>query len=125
VREAAGVTAVLVVDDQAPFRVAARGLVERLAGFRVVGEAASGEEAVALAAELAPALVLMDIKLPGIDGLEATRRILAAAPGTVVLLLSTYQPDDLPAGVPEVGAAAYLRKEDLTPEALRAIWDAR
>ena len=116
---------VLVVDDQAPFRVAARGLVGRVEGFAVVGEAATGEEAVALAAELAPALVLMDIKLPGIDGLEATRRILATAPGTVVVLLSTYQPDDLPAGALDVGAAGYLRKEDLTPDALRAVWHGR
>lgn len=116
---------VLVVDDQAPFRAAARGLVARLDGFAVVGEAGSGEEAVDLARRLAPDLVLMDIKLPGIDGLAATAQVLAERPGTVVVLLSTYPPEDLPAGALDAGAAAYLRKEDLTPEALRALWDGR
>jgi two-component system invasion response regulator UvrY len=63
----------------------------------------------------------MDISLPGISGIEATRRILATEPGTTVVLLSTYAVDDLPADATECGVAAYLHKEDLTPARLRAL----
>ena len=68
---------VLIVDDQEPFRMAARMVVEATDGFDVVGEAETGEDSVAMAAELAPDLVLMDVNLPGINGLDATRQILA------------------------------------------------
>jgi DNA-binding NarL/FixJ family response regulator len=71
---------VLIVDDQAPFRRAARAVVTATPGFEVIGEAESGEEAVELAEDLAPEVVLMDINLPGINGIEATRRITAAHP---------------------------------------------
>jgi two-component system, NarL family, invasion response regulator UvrY len=112
---------VLIVDDQAPFRSAARTLVRILSGWQVVGEAISGEQAVALAAEHRPAVVLMDINLPGIDGYEATRRILRDRPGTAVVLLSTYAEADLPETPQSCGAVGYLRKDDLTPAALRAL----
>jgi two-component system, NarL family, invasion response regulator UvrY len=112
---------VLIVDDQAPFRSAARTLVRILPGWQVVGEAVTGEEAVLLAAESDPAVVLMDIKLPGIDGFEATRRILRDRPGTAVVLLSTYAAADLPETPESCGAVGYLRKDDLTPAALRAL----
>lgn len=109
---------VLIVDDQAPFRRAARAVVGATPGFEVVGEAESGEEAVDLAADLGPGLVLMDINLPGINGIEATRRITSARPETVTVLLSTYREEDLPAGAADCGATAYVHKEDFGPAVL-------
>jgi DNA-binding NarL/FixJ family response regulator len=116
---------VLIVDDQAPFRAVARTVVDLAAGFAVAGEAASGEEAVELAASLHPAVVLMDINLPGISGIEATRQIVAADPGTVVIMLSTYRADDLPSDAADCGATRYVHKEDFGPGVLREIWDGR
>ncbi len=114
---------VLIVDDQAPFRRAARAVVTATPGFEVAGEAESGEEAVELAESLAPVcLVLMDINLPGINGIEATRRITAAHPGTVVMLLSTYQAGDLPADAGSSGAAEYVHKEEFGPSVVRDVW---
>jgi two-component system, NarL family, invasion response regulator UvrY len=109
---------VLIVDDQPPFRAVARTLVSLIAGWRVVAEVESGEDAVATAAATAPSVVLMDINLPGINGIEATRQITASQPGVRVVLLSTYAADDLPADATDCGAAAYIRKEDLTPRRL-------
>jgi two-component system, NarL family, invasion response regulator UvrY len=113
---------VLIVDDQAPFRRAAKAVLAATPGFEVVGEAESGEEGVALAASLAPALVLMDIKMPGVDGIEATRRMLAAHPKTVVVLLSTYEAGDLPEDASACGAAAYVHKEEFGPEVVEDVW---
>jgi two-component system, NarL family, invasion response regulator UvrY len=113
---------VLIVDDQAPFRAVARTVVDLVSGFVVVGEAASGEEAVELAAALQPAMVLMDINLPGINGIEATRQIVRANPATVVVMLSTYRADDLPSDAVDCGAARYVHKEDFGPAVLREIW---
>jgi two-component system invasion response regulator UvrY len=114
---------VLIVDDQAPFRSVARTVVALAPGFSVVAEAESGEEALDLAGEHHPGLVLMDINLPGINGIEASRRILTADPDTTVILLSTYTQDDLPADARTCGAAAYVHKEDMSPALLRRIWD--
>ncbi|WP_395729590.1 response regulator transcription factor, partial [Nakamurella sp.] len=72
---------VLLVDDQPQFRRAAAALIETTPGLELVGEAGSGEQAVDLADELAPDLIVMDVRLPGIDGTEACRRILRARPG--------------------------------------------
>jgi DNA-binding NarL/FixJ family response regulator len=115
---------VLVVDDQAPFRLAARAVLRRADGFSLIGEAATGEEAVDKVAELRPALVLMDINMPGINGIEATRRLIDKVPGTVVFLCSTYQRADLPPEASASGAAAYVNKEELGPDLLRQLWDA-
>jgi two-component system, NarL family, invasion response regulator UvrY len=110
---------VLIVDDHASFRSVARALVGLLTGWRVVGAAASGEEALTRAAADHPAVILMDINLPGINGIEATRRILAMAPTTTIVLLSTYAAGDLPPDARTCGAAAYIRKDDLTAAPLR------
>lgn len=116
---------VLIVDDQVPFRLAARAVLRRAEGFELIGEAADGVEAVALAAELRPDLVLMDINMPTMNGIEATRRILESAPGTTVFLCSTYQRSDLPPEAESSGAAAYINKEELTPDLVRRLWEAR
>jgi two-component system, NarL family, invasion response regulator UvrY len=121
----AGEVSVLLVDDQAPFRSVARTVVDLVAGFTVVGEAASGEEAVAMAADLHPAMVLMDLNLPDTSGIETTRRIVAAAPDTVVMMLSTYRAEDLPSDAATCGAARYVHKEDFGPAVLREIWAER
>ena len=116
---------VLVVDDQLPFRLAARAVVRRAEGFDLVGEAASGEEAVTMVQDLHPDLVLMDINMPGINGIEATRQVVAAVPDTAVFLCSTYQLADLPADAATSGARAYINKEELGPDVLARLWEAR
>jgi DNA-binding NarL/FixJ family response regulator len=112
---------VLIVDDQRPFRTVARTVVGMVGGWRVAAEAETGEQAVAEAARVRPAVVLMDINLPGISGIEATRRLLAVDPSALVVLLSTYALDDLPGDAAQCGAVAYINKEDLTPARLRAL----
>jgi len=116
---------VLIVDDQAPFRGAARRVVGMTPGFEIVGEAQTGEEAVDLAASLEPDLILMDINLPGINGIEAVRRIKAARPETVAFLLSTYAAADLPSDARSCGAVAYIHKEQFAPQLLDALWSSR
>jgi DNA-binding NarL/FixJ family response regulator len=113
---------VLVVDDQEPFRRAMASVVEATEGFVVVGSATSGEESLASAADLAPDLVLMDVHLPGIDGIEATRRLTGDGNGPVVFLLSTYDEDEVDAT--DCGAATYIPKGALGPDRLAAAWQA-
>jgi DNA-binding NarL/FixJ family response regulator len=114
---------VLIVDDQEPFRMAARMVVEATDGFEVVGEAETGEDSVTMSSELTPDLVLMDVNLPGINGLDATRQILTAAPGRiVVLLLSTYEEEEYAPRAVECGAAAYIPKALFGPDRLEQAW---
>jgi DNA-binding NarL/FixJ family response regulator len=114
---------VLVVDDQRPFRVAAAAVLARTPGFVLTAEAASGEEAVRVAGESHPDLVLMDVRLPGISGIDAAGLIVAADPRTVVLLCSTYHREDLPFDLDAPGVAGYLHKEELRPPVLRELWE--
>jgi DNA-binding NarL/FixJ family response regulator len=124
----------LLVDDQASFRVAIRSMLEDGSGgagaqaapedpyaFAIVGEAADGEEAVVLAASLRPRVVLMDVRLPGINGPEATRRILEEDGSITVVLMSTARRSDLAADLLDCGAVGFLPKEALDPESLRRL----
>ncbi|CAN5304589.1 hypothetical protein BH20ACT9_BH20ACT9_01590 [soil metagenome] len=115
---------VVIVDDQEPFRQAARMVVELTDGFEVVGEAETGEASIDVVRELDPDLVLMDVNLPGIDGLEATRRILAGAPhARVILVLSTYEAEEYAPRAAEAGAAAYIPKSAFGPDTLADAWE--
>lgn len=120
---------VLVVDDQPPFREAARSVVDRLDGFEVVAEADSGEAAITIVESLHPQLVLMDIKMGGVDGsagmdgIEATAEITARHPDTMVVLVSTYELSDLPPSARTSGARAYINKDDFGGRLLRRLWE--
>jgi DNA-binding NarL/FixJ family response regulator len=115
---------VLIVDDQAPFRDAARAVVEATDGFEVVGESGTGEASIEATTQLKPDLVLMDVNLPGINGLEATRRILAGSTGVIVMLLSTYEEEEYASRAAECGASAYIAKSRFDPDRLAGAWAA-
>ncbi|MDN5859439.1 MAG: response regulator transcription factor [Pseudonocardia sp.] len=112
----------MVVDDQRPFRMAAALVAARTPGFELVGQAVTGEAAAAAARALLPDMVLMDVRLPGISGIEAAARVADAVPGAVVVLCSTYRREDLPFPLESPGVAAYLHKEELRPSALHELW---
>jgi DNA-binding NarL/FixJ family response regulator len=115
---------VLIVDDQAPFRQAARAVVEATDGFEVIAESETGEASVEDSQKLHPDLVLMDVNLPGINGLEATRQILKNSNGTVVvLLLSTYEEEEYAPRAAECGASTYIPKSKFEPDRLAAAWE--
>ena len=102
-----------------------KAVLKRTAEFDLVGEAANGTEAVSLEQELHPSLVLMDINMPEMNGIEAARAMVAHHPDVVVILCSTYDAGDLPPDVATSGARAYLNKEHLGADTLRRLWDSR
>jgi DNA-binding NarL/FixJ family response regulator len=111
---------VLVADDQALVRGGFRLMIDAQPDMTVVGEAADGASAVAMAVELTPDVVLMDIRMPGMDGLEATRRLLATAPSEVrVLVLTTFDLDEYVYEAVRAGASGFLVK-DIAPADLAA-----
>jgi DNA-binding NarL/FixJ family response regulator len=112
---------VLAVDDQAVFRRALASLLEATPAFEQVGEATSGEEALALAAALRPDLVLLDVRMPGMDGLETARRMQAASARTVVVLISLDEVAELAAAP---AAVAHVRKQELSSRKLHELWAA-
>ncbi len=115
---------VLTVDDQVVFRDAARDVITATPGFEPVGDAESGEEAMAEVERLRPELVLLDVRMPGIGGIEAARRITEAHPETVVVLISIEDSYEFAQDVHVCGAAALVRKQDFGPAVLRSIWEA-
>ncbi len=108
---------ILVADDHRLVRTGFRVILETEDDLVVVGEAAAGEQAVALAAQTSPDVVLMDVEMPGMDGLEATRRITGSGAGPAVLILTTFDRDDYLFAALQAGASGFLLKNG-TPEAL-------
>src|SRR5438132_7420360 len=112
---------VLIVDDHPVYRDGLRTLLDSLPDAELVGEAVSGEEAVAGAASLQPDVILMDLQMPGINGIEATRRILHTTPHIGVLVLTMFEDDDSVFAAMRAGARGYLLKGAPRGETLRAI----
>ncbi|HET7476827.1 MAG TPA: response regulator transcription factor [Dermatophilaceae bacterium] len=112
---------VLVVDDQALFRRAVVMMLAMDPGYTVVGEAGDGESAVDMAARLNPTLVVMDVRLPGMDGVATTRRLCQVLPGVAVILVSTHSRAELPEGHETCGAIAFRPKEELSVDLLNGL----
>jgi len=115
---------VLIVDDQLPFREASRMVVEMTDGFELVGEAENGEEAVEMAADLKPDLVLMDVQMPGIDGLAATRRIMDLHDPPHVLVMSTHESGNYDGPAKDAGAVGFVPKSSFGMDTLEDVWAA-
>ena len=114
---------VVTVDDQAVFRAAARDVIDATPGFESAGEASSCEEALAVIDKVEPSLALVDVRMPGTDGVETAMRIRDTHPEVVVVLISIEEMSGLPSGAAESGAAALVRKQDFGPATLRGLWD--
>lgn len=112
---------ILIVDDHAVVREGARAFLDAQVDFEVVGAVGSGGEAVLLAADLAPDVVLMDLVMPGMDGIEATRRLKLRSPRSQVIVLTSYHDDEHIFPALQAGALSYMLKDALLPELATAI----
>lgn len=112
---------VLIADDHAPFRSGLHALISSASDMTVVGEAATGEDVVRLAARLQPDVILMDLQMPGCNGIEATRRILSTSPHVGILVLTMFEDDESVFAAMQAGARGYLLKGALKAEILRAV----
>lgn len=117
-------TTVLLVDDHPVVREGLRGMIDAEADLTVIGEAGSGAEAIALAEALQPDVILMDLRMPDVDGVTATERILANLPRTRVVVVTTYESDTDILRAVEAGAAGYLLKDTSRSELADAVRDA-
>ncbi|MCU0487274.1 MAG: response regulator transcription factor [Anaerolineales bacterium] len=112
---------ILLVDDQALFRESMRAFLNLQPDFQVVGEAANGEQALARAVELKPEVILMDVRMPGMDGVEATRHLRAALPGSRVIMLTTFDDDEYVFEALRHGAVGYLLKDSSAEKLFEAV----
>ena len=112
----------LVIDDQPFFREAARAVIESVDEFRLVGAVDSGIEGVRAVDELDPAVVLLDVRMPGMDGIETARRIREKHDKTVIVLLSVDDVAHVPTAMASCGASAFVRKQDFGRGMLRRLW---
>ena len=113
---------VLTVDDHPGFRTVAREVVSATPGFTAVGEASDGAAALEAIDRLHPALVIVDVRMPGMSGFEVARRISEANPDTVVLLVSSHDLAEGAAAARACGARAFIRKEQMRPAVLHGLW---
>ena len=116
------VVGVVTVDDQPVFRAAARAIIDATPGFRAIGEASNGIDAVKVVREVDPELVLVDVRMPGMDGIETSRRLKSAHPRSVVILISIEDAANVPSSAASSGAAALVRKQDLNRATLAELW---
>src|SRR5436305_8814714 len=112
---------ILVADDHPMFRNGLRALVSSITGMTIVGEATTGNEAIALATELQPDVILMDIKMPGANGIEATRCILRSSPHIGILILTMFEDDSSVFAAMRAGALGYVLKDADENELVRAV----
>ena len=112
---------VVTVDDQAVFRRAAEVVIDASPGFELVGEAESGDEGLAVVERLRPNLVLLDVRMPGMDGVETARRLAASRPEVVVVLITVQEPPEAP-GASTCGAVRVVSKRQFGPALLRELW---
>jgi two-component system, NarL family, invasion response regulator UvrY len=120
-RRSKGMITLLLVDDHDLVRLGIKRLLSDFPDIKVIGEANSGEQAVALAKELKPDVVLMDVKMPGIGGLEATHRILRTMPQIKVVVITSYNEEPFPSRLLQAGATGYLTKGASIQEVVQAI----
>jgi DNA-binding NarL/FixJ family response regulator len=113
---------VVTVDDQDVFRVAARDVIEATPGFESVGEAGSCAEALAIIDDVQPRLALVDVRMPGTDGVETAARIRETHPEVVVVLISIEERSGVPSTAADCGAVALVRKQDFGPALLQGLW---
>jgi len=113
---------VLTVDDQEVFRLVAREVSEATPGFESIGDASGGEEALWAVKRLEPEMVLLDVRMPGLDGVEVARRLRATNPATLVVLISVEEPMDIPSAAQLADTIPLVRKQDLRPRLLRRLW---
>lgn len=112
---------ILIAEDSIPFREGLVSLLRSIDDFEMVGEAGTGEETLRLANQLQPDVILMDIQMPGMNGIEATRRIIYASPHISILMLTMYEDDESVFAALRAGARGYLLKGALKPEIARAV----
>ena len=113
----------MTVDDQAVFRAAARDVIDATPGFEPAGEASTCEEALAVIGEVEPRMALVDVRMPGTDGVETAMKVRDRFPEVVVVLISIEDISGLPSSAAEAGAAALVRKQDFGPGLLRELWE--
>ena len=119
---ATGAVRVLTIDDQAIFRALAREVINATPGFASIGEAADGTSGIEEVARLRPDLVLLDLRMPGLGGIEVARRLTEMHPEVVVVLISIEERIDVPSAA-QLDMVPLVRKQDFGPRLLRRLWD--